>query len=283
MNICDQTESVSNVTLSVSETTGELVISSPKKNATLTESIRINLKSLIEKDENGTAITDAKHSFTNFNQFNFTVTPFTNGTTNNVSRWSSFLTINNVSETTNNFTVEVSTSIFSEEGEIYTGDKELAQVGPGYVKFSFNVKDWVFCSNSTPCEGDQIGSFLDLAFEVQDSENATKGHDLKYKIGNSDLVFSNYYNIDEANSTKLPSGYPQYQKLQDSDVFTVRFPTFKTNALYDPIVVMEGVELSHSNTWMIVGIIVAILAIAIVVFAVVKCFKTGRKEEALMP
>lgn len=286
LNICDQAETVNNVTLSA-QATGELVVSNTyiKNNATVEDTINIKLKSLVEKDVNGTVITDSNHSFSDFTGFNITVTPFQSGKLNNVSLSFANITITNSSEATNNFTVELSALIFSEEGEIQTGGAELVKVGPGYVKFEFMVRNWAFCSNLTviPCEDNQTGSFLDLAFDVKGSKNATKDHDLKYKIGNSDLILSNYNSIDSANSTKLPTGFPQYQRTVDTDEFTVRFPTFEKSAFYDPIVVMERVELQHSNLWLIVGIVVAILAIVAVVFVVVRCFKNGRKQEALMP
>lgn len=279
-------QTVNNVTVSAISQGGVFEISSVSmSNDTELETITIQILSLVERDENGTAISDPNHSYTSLSNVDFNVTPFQNTSMSNVTSWYSHMTAVNLPGISNNFSLVIQAQLYSEEGKL-DDLNEFGRVGPGYVLFGFNVLDWSFCQNTTetPCLGNQVGSFLDLSFIVNGSENANHQHGLKYKIGESQLLLSKNSFLEYTGEvTALPTGFPQYQSINDTDVFTVRFPIFEQDAYYESLLVMDTVKLSHTHTWLVLAVIVAILLIAIVVFIVIRCFKSGRRQEALMP
>jgi hypothetical protein len=291
LNLCDdQIATFNNVTVHALQASGQLLISYAV-NETNFDTVTVTLNSLSEKNQNGTVVGGADHTV-NFSGLTFTVSNFTNGTLNNVSALLSDLTVTDFSKN-QKAALDVKVYLFTEEGTITTGDAKKT-VKPGFVKFIYGVSNWQFCKNlTTPCEGvnccvkqeqnvTEVGSFLDLVFTVKGSKNATKENSLKFDLGNSDLTLSNFIQLDGGNFTKLTSSYPAYERTDNKDVFTVRIPTFEKTAVYDPYVEMDGLK-KPSNVWLVVGIIVGIVAIAVVVFAVLKCFKNGSKSEPLMP
>ena len=283
--IVDQT--VNNVTISAVAEGGVLGISSfSNKNQSELETITIQPYCLVERDANGTAISDPLHTFEDFANLKFEMIPFENITYNNIPAWFTHLVANNFTGTSNNFALVIQAGIFSEKGNIEIADNdEYGQIGPGYVKFGVMVNNWSFCQNTTenPCQDNQIGSYLDLSFVVTGPQAAANQNGLRYKFGESELLLSKYILTDDNDASVLPSGFPKYQRVSNLDVFTIRIPKFEVAATYDPIVVMESVELSHSHTWLILAVIVFILAIALVVFIVVRCFRARKRQEALMP
>jgi hypothetical protein len=299
MNFCEDTDvSVNGVSVKALGQSGKLVLTKniTNGNTTTEESVTVNFSALRERDINGEIVGKAgkvKHSFENFAQLEFAVSNFTEAKYQNLSVHQASLVASDIVAEGTNFTGTF--YVFTQEGEITTGTNETVRVAPGAVKFSIDVVNWPFCSNTNSTCDDQsdatccvkgnvneIGSFLDFELEIKGNKlvNQTEGN--TYDLGNSNFVLSNYSKLDGADFTQLPEGFPKYEKQGASDVFTFRFNKFEKSVSYDPVVLMNASD-SSSNLWLIIGVIVGVIAIGVIVALVVKFFQNKKKEEKLMP
>jgi len=300
LNFCDDADlSLNDVAVKVLGQSGKIQIAKnyTNGNETTLETVTINFSALRERDANGADVGTTgkvKHSFNNFATFNFVVEPVQVGKFQNLTVLSTTLTASNiVNDTQGTFVAKV--LVFNETGVIETGINETAKVNAGALKFTVDVNDWPFCDGTVEdqeslafCQKGQdreTGAFLDFELEIKGQLQANKSlnSNSTYQLGNSDFVLSNYVKLDGDDYTQLPENYPAYERQGEKDVFTFRFPLFKTSASYDPLVVMNSVEEKSSNTWLVIGIVVGIVAIGVVIFFVLKCFNSGRKSETLMP
>ncbi len=301
MNVCDDSDvvSVSGVSVKVLGQSGKLVITKniTNGNTTTEESVTVNFSSLIERDNEGNEVGQSgqvKHSFNNFAQLNFTVSNFTEEKYQNLTVFKTSLTASEIVAADTNFTGTF--YVFTEGGDIQTGKNETTKVAPGAVKFSVDVNNWPFCQSHnetdaceepTCCQKGQdfeVGSYLDFDLQIKGGISANNTGNNTYDLGNSHFILSQYVLLDEEQLyTQLPDNYPAYSKQGETDVFTFRFPRFSKSLSYDPVVIMNsGDQSSSSNIWLVVGIFVGIILLAIVVFMVVKCFKSERKQDQLM-
>lgn len=301
LNLCqDGDVAVNGVSVKLLGQSGKLVLTKniTSGNTTTEESVTVNFSSLSEKDENNAVVGKSgaiKHSFENFAQLDFTITNFTEGKFQNLTVYQTSFVAEKIVNPDTTFTGTF--YVFTQDGEITTGTNETTKVAPGVVKFSIDINKWPFCSNTdatcddqtdaTCCKQGQnleIGKYLDFALEIKGNKIINKTESSTYDLGNSNFILSRYAQLDAGDYTELPAGYPAYEKQGVSDVFTFRFPTFTQSASYDPVIIMnESDTTESSNTWLIIGVIVGIVAIAVVVFFVVKCFKNGSRDEKLMP
>ena len=299
LNFCDDADLLLNdVAVKVLGQSGKIQIvkNYTTGNETKLETVTINFSALREKDKDGNDVGTTgpvKHSFNNFTELNFTVDPVQIGNVLNLTAISTTLTATDIiGNKIGTFVAKV--VVFNETGVIETGTNETVKVNAGTLKFTVDVKDWQFCDGavndtaSAICvKGDEreTGAFLDFELEIKGQKEANRSlnSNSTYQLGNSDFVLSNYVKLDDGDFTKLPENYPAYERQGEKDIFTFRFPLFKTSASYDPLVVMNSAEEESSSTWLIIGIVVGIVAIGVVIFFVLKCFGSGRKSETLMP
>jgi len=281
------------LTLTVQGQCGGIVITvNYTINGTLaTDTFTAKINSLVERDSNGIAIEDPNHTFTDFCGLDFTVDEFSK------SLWGGreyLIVESNANITSNtNSTITVYAILFTQDEMIETGANELVEVKPGYVKFAFEIDNWQFCTNSSEnctgincClqgNGTQIGAYLDLSFEVGGNQNATSHDNLTYDLGNSNLILSQYYSIDDNPSTQLISNDPLFQSQGNNNIFTIRFPAFNNLAQYDLIVSMNRVDRNNSieNIGLIIGMIVVIIAL-LFAFYFYRYFKRNRMQENLI-
>jgi hypothetical protein len=148
--ICQETtQTVKGVAVKVHGKSGKISIftnNSTNSSNTTTDEVTINFASLIERDVNGSEVGKTgpiKHSFENFAQMDFSVSPVEKITFQNLSAYCVNLTAYNVVTTNNTFTGSV--FIFNETGIINMGGNDTVQVNPGSVKFSVNIENWPFC------------------------------------------------------------------------------------------------------------------------------------------
>lgn len=300
LNFCDDADlSLNDVAVKVLGQSGKIQIvkNYTTGNETKLETVTINFSALREKDKDGNDVGTTgpvKHSFNNFATLNFVVDPVQEGKVQNLTVLSTTLTASKIiGDKIGTFVAKV--LVFNETGVIETGTNETAKVNAGALKFTVDVKDWQFCDGTVEdpdspaiCEKGQdreTGAFLDFELEIKGQKEANRSlnSNSTYQLGNSEFVLSNYVKLDDGEYTKLPENYPAYERQGEKDIFTFRFPLFKTSASYDPLVVMNSAEEESSSTWLIIGIVVGIVAIGVVIFFVLKCFGSGRKSETLMP
>jgi len=301
LNFCDDAEwSLNDVAVKVLGQSGKIQIAKnyTSGNETNLETVTINFSALREKDKDGNDVGttgSVKHSFNTFATLDFVVNPFQEGKFQNLTVFSTTLTASDIiGDKIGTFVATV--LVFNETGVIETGTNETANVHAGALKFTVDVKDWQFCDGTVEEPADspaicqkgqdrETGAFLDFELEIKGQKEANRSlnSNSTYQLGNSEFVLSNYVKLDDGEYTKLPENYPAYERQGEKDIFTFRFPVFKTSASYDPLVVMNSAEEESSNTWLIIGIVVGIVAIGVVIFFVLKCFSSGRKSETLMP
>jgi hypothetical protein len=288
-----------NVTVKVLGHSGKIQIAKNYSNGNTTteETVTINFSALKERDAQGNEVGktgSVKHSFNNFAQLDFAVSEVVETKFQNLTVFSTTLKASKIVKDETTFTGSV--LIFAQDGEIVTGINETAKVTAGAIKFSVDVEAWPFCDDKIdPCEGPtccqkgnqrEAGAYLDFELEIKGQKEANKSLDSNstYHLGNSDFILSEYIKVDGEEFSKLPVNYPVYEKQGEKDIFTFRFPVFKSSVSYDPLVVMNPEEKEESsNAWLVIGIVVGIVAIAVVVFLVIRCFNSGRKSETLMP
>jgi hypothetical protein len=300
LNFCDDADLLLNdVAVKVLGQSGKIQIvkNYTSGNETNLETVTINFSALREKDENGTEVGyngRVNHTFNNFAELNFTVGPVQEEKFQNLKVLSANLLAYLTDEA--NAEVMVRVDVFNETGVIETGviengRKETTKVKAGDVKFTFSIIKWWFCDGSVDnpimrqfCRrGDstETGAYLDFELEIkgQKAANRSLNSNSIYQLGNSELVLFNYVIIDDDKYTKLPENYPAYER--EKDIFTIRFPKFRYSASSDFLVVMNSAEKESSlKTWLIIGIVVVTVVIAVVIFRFgLKCFKSGRKSE----
>jgi hypothetical protein len=279
MNFCQDIEvSINGVSVKALGQFGTLVLTKniTNGNTTTEESVTVNFASLKERDENGNEVGKAGkflHSIENFAELQFAVSEFTEAIYQNLSVYKASLFASNVVVEETSFTGTF--YVFTQEGEITTGTNETVKVVPGAVKFSIDVVNWPFCSNTDSTCDDQTdatcclnensietGSFLDFELEIKGNRQAYDIENNIYDLGNSKLVLSNYYIPDEDDYTLLPEGFPKYEVRESYDVFTFRFNKFEKSVSYDPEVEMVNGFESSSNLWLIIGAIVGVILLA---------------------
>ena len=294
LSVCkDQVEVFKDLTLTAQAQSGAIVISvNYTINSTVaTDTVTVTINSLVEKDVNGVAIEDPNHSFTDFSGLNFTIDEFKVNLYENDPSLIVVSTANVISNT--NSTITVHAILYTEDGMVETGAKELVEVKEGYIKLIYEIKNWQFCTHSAVnctgincClqgNGTQIGAYLDLSFAVQGSQIASTNDNLLYNLGNSDLILSQYASIDDGAWTQLETKYPLFQSQGNSNIFTVRFPTFNSSAIYDPIITMNRIDRHNSlkNIGLIIGIFLIIIAL-LMAFYYYRYFKRSRLQENLI-
>ena len=288
LNVCqvDQVQVFKNLSLTAQAQSGGLVISCNYSSNDIlqTDTVTVNLQSVVERDINGTAITDPNHTFSSFSGLAFKVDEFIQVVYDNIP----VFMVRSVANMNTDSTITVYAMVFAEEGILETGTNELIEVRAGAVKFMYKIENWKFCTDATASctgiNGNKIGAYLDLTFSVDGSQNATTKDNVSYELGNSDLILSQFISVDDEDSTLLPANYPLYQRQETSDFYTVRFPTFNFNAYYDPIIKMDGLKIPElRNTGLIAGIIVGVVVLLLVAFFICRYFKRSRAQETLMP
>lgn len=275
--ICAEEMTISNVTVSVMGKSGKIKIFKKSENLTeqIEEEVNIRFGSLSEKDENGTEVGKAgpiKHSFNNFAQLDFSVTPITPILFQNISAYHLNLTASNLIKADTTFKAMI--YIFNETGTIDIGGDDRANVGPGMVKFSAMIENWVFCKNSSICQDDsccekggvyEIGSYLDFDLEILGNKNASSIKSTTYDLGNSKLILAKNSLVDNQ-TVAMPEGYPTFSHKDDKDVFTLRFPIFEQNVIYDPIIRLNSTPEPRNNYdgewWIILLVVGSVLVIA---------------------
>jgi hypothetical protein len=296
----DAEQTVDNVTLKILGHSGKMVINKTMitENSTETESITIRFGALKERNSNGEEVGKAgsiKHSFNNFAQLDFTISPLIEGTFQNLSVYQTKLTAKKIVVDDTVFSGYV--YIFKQNGTIETGENEKYDVKPGNIKFSVELENWPFCQEEATCPGAtcckngnlyEVGSLIDFSLEMSGSKKEPTSKDSKsFDLGNSQFILSAYVKADEK-WAKLSDGFPSYNRQGEADIFTLRFPKFEKKLNYDPIVAMELAEEpvepeKGSNFWKIVVIIVAVALVLVGAFLLYRYIRANGPKETLMP
>jgi len=140
----------------------------------------------------------------------------------------------------------------------------VRSVGPGNLKFTVSVYNWIWCN---PCQNEnkfETGDLLDYTFNVKVKNNASVtltslgDEGMIAHVGSLyDMYLSNYVQI-TTDPQKMPVGYPLLNTQANNNYFTVRWwkeggaPAY----VYDPVIYAiaypPGEEESKSKTLAIV-------------------------------
>ena len=282
---------IKNVTVKVMGHSGKIAITSIKSNSTNTtkETITINFSSLSEKDINGNEVgktSSVKHTFNNFAQMDFVLTPVLPIKFQTIDAFYVNLTANSIVTPESVFIGNI--FIFNGTGIINIGGTETAEVSEGTVKFSLDLENWPFCQNMTVCEGPhccqkgqttEIGSFLDFDLEISGSNPLGNVTQYDYKFGDqTKLILSSMIMVDDG-WKKMHDGYPKLNTQGNKNTFTFRFPTFNNTARYDPVIQWSSTE-GGFKWWIILLIVVLIVVfISCGIFIYKKCQKKAAEKE----
>lgn len=95
------------------------------------------------------------------------------------------------------------------------------------------------CTGVHCCKSGQtveVGSFLDFDLEISGNSPIENVNKNDYKFGtNTKLILSSMIKVDEEWKS-MAEGYPKVSSQGNKNVFTYRFPVFKSKALYDPVI-----------------------------------------------
>ena len=222
-----------------------------KKNTA--SNVIIEMDSLTEVSESGQEVGKTgkvKHSFKSFatQEFSYTVEDLTEKKIDeNSTATAAKIKFESTIQTGSKLAVE--TYLVKKAGEVGTPTEKWS-VQPGDMKFNILMTDWVWCEASTCKEG--AGKFIDLDIEIKGkkdkpekkdeasgatSKNATKKKKAKkYSLGDgASLDLSSLVKLD-GNWTTMPDGYPKLVTKGGKQIYTFRFPRFKSAAFYDPVI-----------------------------------------------
>ena len=282
---------INNVKLKVLGHSGKIELSTnitnKTDNSTTIENLNIRFAKLSEKDKEFNEVGKSgpiKHTFNNFAQKDFKVSPLINTTFQGLEAYYVKFSADNIVNIDTIFECHI--YLFSKKGEIKLGNNKTIEVNEGSLKFSVNISNWPFCSY--PCKDsscwikgqiNEIGSFLDFQIEITGKDNAKKSGDY-YDLGNSKFILDDVVNIDNSSWYKIPNDI--YEKVQNTDLFTFRFPTFQKNILYDPVVSMKiSSDQGNNSVYIVIGVIAGVFVIGIGIFSYFKFCRKSNKESLI--
>lgn len=213
--------------------------------------VQVEMDSISEKDASGNTIANTgaeKHSFNSFATQDFTFLPAEEvvvGDTN-ATKVTFSTPINSIGQ------LRVDTFIMTEEGTVGP-DEDQWEVNPGDLKWNIAFDSWEFCSGVKvgSCKAGDTGAFIDLDITVKGSAaSATKvpGKNNSYALGGGRTLMLTREVILDGQKAQMPEGYPKLEVKGSKQIFTFRFPRFKTNAIYDPVIGNEDSESTDPTT-----------------------------------
>jgi hypothetical protein len=284
--LCDKISmSLDGVLVEASETPGKIFMGTEDRE----KAMAIFLNNLVEVDSEGKEILldDVASHKLGFNDKLFTFSNFTEGKYRNLSVYQGSMQFDDY-RNPNSFKVNL--YYFNEEGVIdYYW--EQYKVRPKALLFEVEIDGWKYCDkNSTQgityCKDGNTtysGSYLDLNLEVKSYEVASNTEKNVFNLGNYQLVFSKYSIEDSAEATLnslIPENFPALKtKDDDTHSFKIRFPAFGKKIRYRFMVYLNN---SDFTFWLVLGISIGVVSLAIVAFVLFRCIKRRANSEALM-
>lgn len=283
--LCDKISmSLDGVLVEASETPGKIFMGTED----IKNSMAIILNNLVEVDSEGKEILlddVASHKlFLNNRQFKFS--NFTEGKYRDLSVYQGSMQFDDY-RNPNSFKVNL--YYFNEEGVIdYYW--EQYKVRPKALLCEVEIDGWKYCDKKstqglTYCKDGNTtysGSYLDLNLEVKSYEVASNTEKNVFNLGNYQLVFSKYSIEDSAEATYntlLPENFPELKTKDDSHSFKIRFPAIVKKNRYRFMVYLNN---SDFTFWLILGISIGVVSLAIVAFVLFRCIKRRANSDALM-
>lgn len=284
--LCDKISmSLDGVLVEASETPGKIFMGTED----IKEAMAIILNNLVELDSEPKEILldDVASHKLDFNYRQFTFSNFTEAKYLNFSVYQGSMEFNNY-RNPNSFKLNL--YYFNEEG-VLDYYWEQYKVRPRALLCEVEIDGWKYCDkNSTEgityCLNDNFtyaGSYLDLNLEVKSYEVASNPEKNVFNLGNYQLVFSKY-SFEESGFTSfnnlLPENFPALNKTKDdSHSFKIRFPAFGKKIRYRFMVYLNNNDFTF---WLILGISIGVVSLAIVAFVLFRCIKRRANSESLM-
>ncbi|XP_062566809.1 skeletal aspartic acid-rich protein 1-like [Saccostrea cucullata] len=242
----DPEVSAEGVFVKIQGQSGGMTIGKTKNPDQDNNAVKIKFDAIQEKDSSGNVVGtsgNAKHSFNNFAQLDFTFSSLRDSEYENLTAKAINFT---ASISSVNAKMRVETFLFTEAGNI-TIDGESTVIEKGSVKFNIQLEGWTFCDNSGNCkkgEANEIGEYVDLTISIKGKSTPSRktGNNKRtdgeeYALGgDASVALSKKISKDGGSPENMPGNYPAFETQGSKQLFVFRFPKFTNNVMYDPII-----------------------------------------------
>lgn len=271
----DETDTFNTTEIKINHLGGALqFIYSAEINKT-TNDFNIRFSSIKEVDGDGKSLSTSGHSVDSLTNVDFLIGNKINakfGELNVTVIKMESINMTNASKLTANVYHFEQSGILDISGKKYNVKK-------GDVKFDLAVEKWNFCqaikseANSLLSGNCKINdtyyenaAYLELEFKVVEAKKAkgVKNSDTSVSYGGSEFVVPATYTSD-GKSANMVANYPKFNPTESSDSYVLRFTPFKTNVVYDPVVIFPE-STKGSSILIVILIILALIIIALAVF-----------------